>query len=218
MTHARSSHHGRRPAPRALFGALLLAALTAAPVGCASTPDNLVLGLAYQPTTQPDANKLQGVQPIPATMRVWINPVIDRHPEGTQIGVSQEEDNAPVYFGANGLPPADFVRAALVPVLSAYAVPVAPDPSNHTHVLQIEMTRFWTVEDSTYQASVGGSAVLADRGGNVLWKGEIIGNGKRWGRTFTAINYQQAFSDAALDFGAKLALDPAFRAAMNVGG
>jgi hypothetical protein len=199
---------------RAVVGAWLIAA----PVGCASTPDNMVLGLAYQPTSQPDANKLQGVQPIPAVMRVWINPVVDRHPEGTQIGVSQEEDNSPVYFGANGLPPADFVRAALVPVLSAYAVPVAADTNSHTHVLQIEMNRFWTVEDSKYQATIGGSAVLADRAGQVLWKGEIVGTSSRWGRTFTAVNYQQAFSDAALDFGGKLALDPGFRAAMNVGG
>ena len=210
MNHARSSHH----TVRAVVGAWLIAA----PVGCASTPDNMVLGLAYQPTSQPDANKLQGVQPIPAVMRVWINPVVDRHPEGTQIGVSQEEDNSPVYFGANGLPPADFVRAALVPVLSAYAVPVAADTNSHTHVLQIEMNRFWTVEDSKYQATIGGSAVLADRAGQVLWKGEIVGTSSRWGRTFTAVNYQQAFSDAALDFGGKLALDPGFRAAMNVGG
>lgn len=192
--------------------------MMAAPVGCASTPDTMVLALAYQPTSQPDASKLQGAQPILASMRVWINPVIDRHPEGSQIGVSQEEDNAPVFFGPTGLPPADFVRSALVPVLSAYAVPVAADSNTHTHVLQLEMTRFWTVEDSTYQATIGGSVVLADRAGHVLWKGEIVGTSKRWGRTFAALNYQQAFSDAALDFGGKLALDPGFRAAMNVGG
>lgn len=215
MIHARSSHHGRRlSALRASLGALLLAGS----VGCASTPDTMVLGLAYQPTSQPDGNKLQGLQPIPATMRVWINPVIDRHPEGSQIGVSQEEDDAPVYFGPNGLPPADFVRAALVPVLSAYAVPVAADTNTHTHVLQVEMNRFWTVEGSKYQATIGGSVVLADRAGQILWRGEVVGNSTRWGRTFTAINYQQAFSDAALDFGGKLALDPGFRAAMNVGG
>jgi len=215
MIHARSSQHGRRwSLLSASLGFLLIAPL----VGCASTPESMVLGLAFQPTSQPDANKLQGAQPISAAMRVWINPVIDRHPEGTQIGVSEEEDNAPVYFGANGLPPADFVRSALVPVLAAYAVPVAPDVNTHTHVLQLEMTRFWTLEESTYQATIGGSVALADRGGNVLWRGEIVGNGKRWGRTFTAINYQQAFSDAALDLGTKLALDPGFRAAMNVGG
>jgi hypothetical protein len=192
--------------------------MIAATLGCASTPENLVLGLAYQPTSQPDANKLQGAQPILASMRVWINPVIDRHPEGSQIGVSEEEDNAPVYFGPTGLPPADFVRSALVPVLAAYAVPVAADSNSHTHVLQIEMTRFWTVEQSTYQATIGGSVVLGDRNGQVLWKAEIVGTSKRWGRTFTALNYLQALSDAALDFGGKLALDPGFRAAMNVGG
>jgi hypothetical protein len=209
MTHTRSSDHGRR---------LLIAALGASLVACASAPENMVLGLAYQPTSQPDASKLQGVQPISAAMRLWINPVIDRHPEGTQIGVSQEEDDAPVYFGPTGLPPADFVRAALVPVLSAYAVPVAPDANTHTHVLQVEMTRFFTVEGNTYQATIGGQVILADRTGQILWQAELVGNGKRWGRTFTAINYQQVFSDAALDFGGKLALDPGFRAAMNTGG
>jgi hypothetical protein len=220
MIHARSSHIGRRWSLS--LGAVTIAASVAAGsvgmVGCASSPDNMVLGLAYQPTSQPDASKLQGAQPILATMRVWINPVIDRHPEGSQIGVSEEEDNKPVYFGPNGLPPADFVRSALVPVLAAYAVPVAPDANTHTHVLQIEMTRFWTLEDNNYQATIGGSVVLADRAGHVLWKAEIVGASKHHGRTFTDPNYQQAFSDAALDFGSKIALDPGFRAAMNVAG
>jgi len=210
MTHAGPSHRGSR---------WLALALTLAPViGCASSPETMVLGLAYQPTSQPDVNKLQGTQPILAVMRVWINPVIDRHPEGSQIGVSQEEDNAPVYFGPNGLPPADFLRSALAQVLPAYAVPVAPDSNTHTHVLQIEMTQFWTVEGNTYQASIAGGAVLADRAGQVLWQGQIMGVSKRWGRSFTAINYLQAFSDAALDFGTRLALDPGFRMAMNTGG
>jgi len=199
---------------------LLAAPLLAASLlgACASTPDTMVLGLAYQPTSTPDVNKLQGAQPILAAMRVWINPVIDRHPEGTQIGLSQEEDNAPVYFGANGLAPADLVRASLAQVLPAYAVPVSPDSNSHTHVLQLEMTQFWTLEDSTYQATIGGTLVLADRGGNVLWNGTLVGTSKRWGRSFTALNYLQAFSDAALDLGTKLALDPGFRAAMNTGG
>jgi len=218
MIHARSSHTGRR---WSLFSVALSAvtiAASAVSAGCASSPDNMVLGLVYQPTSQPDANKLQGAQPILATVRVWINPVTDRHPEGSQIGVSQEEDNKPVYFGPTGLPPADFVRSALVPVLAAYAVPVAPDANTHTHVLQIEMTRFWALEDNNYQATIGGSVVLADRAGQVLWRAEIVGASKHHGRTFTSDNYQQAFSDAALDFGGKLALDPGFRAAMNVAG
>ena len=58
--------------------------------------------------------------------------------------------------------------------------------------------------------------MLADRAGRVLWTAEIVGSSKRWGRTFTASNYLQAFSDAALDLGGKLALEPGFRAAMNV--
>ncbi len=231
MTRARTSSQDRRwLAPSLLLasrlggavtlvgGAVTLVGGAATLVGCASTPDTMVLGLRYQPTSTPDVNKLQGAQPILAAMRVWINPVIDRHPEGTQIGVSQEEDNAPVYFGANGLPPADFVRAAMAQVLAAYAVPVAADSNTHTHVLQLEMTQFWTVEDNTYLATIGGSLVLADRAGQVLWKGNVVGSSKRWGRTFTAETYLQAFSDAALDLSTKLALDPGFRAAMNTGG
>ena len=80
------------------------------------------------------------------------------------------------------------------------------------------MTQFWTVEDNTYLATIGGSLVLADRAGQVLWKGMVVGSSKRWGRTFTAETYLQAFSDAALDLSTKLALDPGFRAAMNTGG
>jgi len=184
--------------------------------GCASSGgDTMVLGLAYQPTTQIDLNRLQGAPPISAATRVWVNPIADLHPEGTQIGISKEEDNSPVYFGANGLPPADFVRTALMYVLPAYAVPVAPDPASATHVLELRMTRFWTQEESTYQATIVATAVLADRAGMVVWQGEIGGLSKRWGKTFENEMYMKAFSDAALDFGQNLALNPGFRTAAN---
>ena len=183
--------------------------------GCSSSADTMVLGLAYHPTSTVDLNRLQGAPPVSAATRVWINPIADLHPEGTQIGVSKEEDNAPVYFGAQGLPPADFVRSALLYVLPSYAVPVAADPNSATHILELRMTRFWTQESNTYEATIVASAVLADRAGTVVWQGEIGGMNKRWGRTFNTEAYMQVFSDAALDFGQNLALNPAFRAAAN---
>lgn len=191
---------------------LMVAALAVALPSCASDPDRLVLGLQYQPTSQIDQTRLAGAQPMNPASRVWINPVIDQHPEGSQIGVSEEEDKAPVYFGANGLPPADFLRAAVAYVLPAYGVPVAADPQSSTHVLELKMTRFWTIEASTYMATITVQATLADRTGAVLWQGEITGVNKRWGRTFSPENYIGVFSDAALDLGQRLALDPAFRA------
>lgn len=181
--------------------------------GCASTPDVMVLSLTYRPTNAPDMGKLTGAQPIAPTTRVWINPVLDQHPEGSRIGISNEEDGAPVYFGPNGLPPADFLRAALVQALPAYAVPIHEDPNTATHVLEIRMSRFWSVESNLYQTWITASVFLADKAGNVLWQAEITGSGKRWGRTFSADNYLQSFSDAALDFAGNLAINPQFRAA-----
>jgi hypothetical protein len=175
----------------------------------------MVLGLAYHPTSQVDLARLQGAPPINAATRVWINPIIDLHPEGSQIGISTEEDNSPVYFGAQGLPPADFLRSAMVYVLPAYAVPVAPDPNSATHILELRMTRFWTQEASTYQATIVASAVLANREGTVVWQGEVSGINKRWGRTFERDVYLKVFSDAALDFAQNLALNPGFRTAAN---
>ncbi|MBL9107436.1 MAG: hypothetical protein JNL82_41505 [Myxococcales bacterium] len=198
--------------PRWLHAAVFAASL-AAPSGCASTPDVMVLDLGYRPTNQPDMGKLAGALPIPATTAIWINPVLDQHPEGSRIGVSQEEDDAAVYFGPNGLPPADFVRAALVQALPAFGVPLHNDPNTATHVLEVRMSRFWAVESNLYQTWITGTVLLADRAGNVLWQGEVTGFGKRWGRTFNAGNYLQGFSDSALDFAQNLAITPAFRQA-----
>lgn len=194
---------------------LLVIGLTAALPACASSSDPMVLGLNYRPTSQIDPAKSQGLMPIAASSRVWINPVIDVHPEGSQIGISQEEDNSPVYFGAQGLPPADFVRAALVQILPFYGVPVAPDPNSRTHVLELRMTRFWTVEGNVYHSTITATAVLADAVGNVVWQGEITGMNKRWGRTFQAESYVSVFSDAALEFSQTLAINPGFRAGVN---
>ena len=192
---------------------LLVVALSTA--ACASSPDTMVLGLTYKPTSQLDPARMQGAAPILAGVRVWVNPVIDIHPEGSQIGVSEEEDNSPVYFGANGLPPADFVRAALIQILPVYGVPVAPDPNTRTHTLELRMTRFWTVEGNVYQATITANAVLADANGNVVWQAEISGANKRWGRTFNPEAYLNVFSDAALEFSQNLALNPGFRAGAN---
>ncbi len=194
---------------------LMVAALAVALPSCASDPDRMVLGLQYQPTSQIDATRLNGAAPMNPASRVWINPVIDQHPEGSQIGISEEEDKAPVYFGANGLPPADFLRAAVAYVLPAYGVAVAPDPASSTHVLELKMVRFWAVEGSVYEATITVNATLADRTGAVLWQGAMTGVNKRWGRTFEAENYIGVLSDAALDLGARLALDPAFRASAS---
>jgi hypothetical protein len=182
-------------------------------LGCASTPDVMVLDLTYRPTNQPDQAKLNGALPIAATSQVWINPVLDQHPEGSRIGVSQEEDNAAVYFGPNGLPPADFMRAALVQALPPLGVPLVNDPNAATHVLEVRMSRFWAVEGNLYQTWIAGTVLLADKAGNILWQSEVTGFGKRWGRTFNADPYIHAFSDAALDFGHNLAFNPAFRQA-----
>ncbi len=194
---------------------LLLVGLAAALPGCASTPDTLVLGLTYQPTSRADANRLQAAAPVNPATRVWLNPIFDLHPEGTQIGVSAAEDNSPVYFGARGLPPADFVRSAVVSMLPTYGVQVAADPASATHILELKMTRFWTLEGNLYEATITASAVLATAAGNVVWQAEITGANKRWGRTFSSDAYVQVFSDAALDFSQNVALDPGFRAGAN---
>lgn len=211
MLRAPSSPRSTRWLAAAAFATLTSAAFT---TGCASTPDVLVLDLGYRPTSQPDMGKLAGALTIAPTSRIWVNPVVDQHPEGSRIGVSQEEDNAPVYFGPNGLPPADFMRAALVQALPAYAVPLHGDPNTATHVLEVRMSRFWTVESNLYQTWITGTVLLADRAsGNVMWQAEITGFGKRWGRTFKPETYLEAFSDAALDFAANIAITPAFRQA-----
>ncbi len=194
---------------------LMVATLAVALPSCASSPDTMVLGLQYQPTSQVDTTKLQGVPPVNPAARVWINPVIDQHPEGTQIGISEEEDKAPVYFGAQGLPPADFVRAAVAYVLPAFGVPVAADPQSSTHVLELKMTRFWTIEGNVYESTIMVNATLADRTGAVLWQSAVTGVNKRWGRSFEAQAYISVFSDAALDLSQRLALDPGFRAAAS---
>ncbi len=201
---------------------LRLAAVAVALAGCASSgssdDDRLVLGLTYRPTSEVDRSHLQAAAPIPTTVRVWINPITDVHPEGSQIGISEEEDNAPVYFGPGGLPPADFVRSALVQVLPALGVPVASEHTSATHVLEIRMTRFWTVEDNVYQASIVAHLALADHAGNAVWQAELQGANKRWGRSFNKDQYLHVFSDAALDLGTRLALDPAFRGSLSTGG
>ena len=64
---------------------LLTSLLVLALPGCSSTPDTMVLGLAYHPTSQVDLNRLQGAPPISAATRVWINPIADVHPEARRL-------------------------------------------------------------------------------------------------------------------------------------
>lgn len=177
----------------------------------------MALNLSYMPAGEADREALVGVTPIPATVKVWINPIVDARAEPQNIGFSAEGNNTAVVLAASSQPPTEFVRGVLARELPAYAFALAADVGTATHTLQLRLLKFWVHEGGTYQGEVMVEVTLGDNAGQLLWQGLVTGTDKHWGRTFTQENFLNVYSDSTLDLSEKLALRPEIRTALSTG-
>ena len=69
-------------------------------------------------------------------------------------------------------------------------------PSGADRVLHTEVQRFFVVESGLYNGDVAMGITVTDGSGVVLWHGSE-GRSKRFGRSFSAENYQEALTSAA---------------------
>lgn len=136
-------------------------------------------------------------------------PLVDRRPSPQVIGRNMEEKTPRAVTTKDdvGL----FVGTQLAGLLHEVATPVVTE--GETRVLTGEVAQYFVNEDNTYNATVVLRLTLLDSQERVLWRGVAAGRSRRWGRSFSAENYQEALSNALIDAVKGLVQDPAFLAA-----
>jgi len=193
--------------PPAHLAVLICLTLT----GCFAKPSSVVTPLKYRPTSQLNMNTFAGDLP---EATVHIAPVVDRRESPQQIGENLENKKPiPVLVGPTQ--PADFVHDTMATLVGRTGLKVMPAPASADRVLVTELLHFWTRETDTYDAEIRATVAVQDRGGRQLWKGTLNGTAKRFGRSLSQENYQEAFSDAMVELVQGMLNNSGFRAALK---
>jgi hypothetical protein len=181
----------------------------AAGTGCAKRPASVSVPLKYRPTSQLKMADYAG--DLPQT-KVQVAPVTDNRPDKERVGENLEEkDPVAVQTGDD---PAEFVQARLAELLSKAGVQVA-EGGQAERVIKTELHTFWAKETSTYESEIRATFIVQDGTGRQLWKGTINGTAKRFGRSLSAENYQEVFSDGLVDLVQNLLSNQKFRQALG---
>lgn len=162
-------------------------------------PAMLHVALDYRPTDRVPLDNGGGSLPPGQSLAVVVT---DSRSDVSVIGKNVEkEEVVPVYVEQGT--PEQFLREAVSRELTNAGLWIANDPAQATRILHLDLTRFWTEESSQqsslYRGVITANAELKTAAGKVLWHGGVGGNSKRSGPSLSPPNYQEAFSDAAVD-------------------
>jgi hypothetical protein len=109
----------------------------------------------------------------------------------TLIGENRESSTPVPVYALSSV--ADFATEALRTCLLGWGVKVAPDADL---VLKGAIVTLFVTEGNTYVANARIRFRLENRAGESLWEGVATGDARRWGRSFSADNYNEEISDA----------------------
>ena len=102
-----------------------------------------------------------------------------------------------------------FLSEQFAEVLRANGIKLAAR-SDADRLIRAEVQRFFVTESNVYEGSVILGVSVTDPAGRVLWSGVTEGRSKRWGRSMSPENYQEALTSASLEAMKDLAGQPDF--------
>ena len=203
---------GSSAAPSRVAASILLV-LAVSTAGCARRT-SLTVPLKFRPTSQLKMSVFAGEIPDAA---VHVGAVNDVRANKEQIGENLEE-RKPVPVFAGSVEPAAFVDATFRSLLNRAGLPLVDEPGRADRVLVADLHYFWTQETNTYEAEIRLTITVRDRGGRQVWKGTINGTAERFGRSLSAENYQEVYSDSMVDLVQSLLGNAGFRDALKRAG
>ena len=193
---------------RAFLSAIVVLLATS---GCRAPITQLGVPLEYRPTNQLALERIGGSVTAGQPLAVAVS---DDRQEKAAVGRNLEKEGRPIPILAERQSPEQFVAEVVSRELGKAGVSIAPDSSQAHCTLRLAIARFWTEESSLYRGSIAAKAVLVTKNGKSMWSGDVVGESKRFGRSLSTENYQQTFSDAALDLVSNLLRSPGFRDAL----
>jgi hypothetical protein len=183
--------------------------------GCGAGAASVTVPMTWQPTAPMNVNAFAGAMPQSA---VFVGPVTDKRQRPKQVGENVEQGAArpkPVFPQGE---PATFVRDATVLLFKKGGMKVVASDASADRIVTVELNSFWTREADTYLSDISATFHVKDRSGRELWKGTVSGAAKNWGRSLSAENYQQVFSDGTVQMIEGLLGNAGFRDALKATG
>jgi hypothetical protein len=188
----------------------LAGAVIALGLGCNMAPKGPVnVPLEFKPEhSEPLSGSLSG------EVKVHLEAVEDRRENKEEIGVNREDATPiPIYAGGDKTP-AEFIHDVVEEELKNFGADVTDAPEAADRVVEMELRKFFVEETNNYRAEVSAAVEVRDKGGRSLWKQVVSGQGRTFGRSLKAENYQQTLSDATRRMIEQLFNNPNFQSAL----
>jgi hypothetical protein len=103
---------------------------------------------------------------------------------------------------------ADFVTDNFIETLKKSGLSLAGDKADYT--LKGDISEYFVTETNTYNGTLIARVTLFKKD-KAVWKGNVVGTNKRFGRSFKLDNYYETLSDLVVDFATKLATTKEFK-------
>ncbi len=148
---------------------------------------------------------------------IFLETVVDDRDNKGQIGQNiEDEDKPPIKVLADeGDGPVEFVRNLLDKQFRDLGMHLMAEQASAQRVLSIRLTRFWSEEAPSYHGVVRAEAAVKDAAGKVLWRGALVGENKRFGRSLKPENYRETLTDATQSMINTLFGDAGFQKAIS---
>jgi hypothetical protein len=217
---------------RYLFLALVLTSVSSQPLGAGPVAEEFDVGAAalrlasadpkppkrdllenspliWKPTNKlapAGATDLRGLEHT----KLQVLKVADGRQNATLLGENKENATPRVITTADDVPA--FVTEHIKQIVSANGISVVD--TGATHVLKLELKRFYVEETNLYRGDVQLAVTLTDAGGKQLWSGTSSGGAQRFGRSYKADNYYEVLSDSLIEATNSLLKNTTFRDAL----
>ena len=187
--------------------ALVPALLLLAPSAQAADKHMTDVPLVWKPTSTL-AETVGALNLLPlASAKVWIAPFTDSRSDKSLIAQNLEE-KAPRPVTTKEDVPA-FLATHAKDIYHQAGLSLAASEAEATVVVKVEVARCLVTEQDTYKGELN-LVVEVDKGGTPLWRGTVMGENTRWGRSYKLENYYETISDSLMDAVGKTLKSPAF--------
>jgi hypothetical protein len=185
----------------------LIAALSATcALAWAGDKDMKGVPLAWTPTSTL-AESMGPLNLLPlAKAKIWIKPFTDARPDKAVVGENQEKSIPHTVSTKDDV--AAFLGEHMAGLYREAGLPMASKPEEATVTLSVEVLRCKVTEKDTYKGELS-LMIQVESGGKAVWRGTMMGEASRWGRSYKLENYYEAICDSLMDMvGKSLKSDP----------
>ncbi|HXC16963.1 MAG TPA: hypothetical protein VNV60_05930 [Holophagaceae bacterium] len=146
-----------------------------------------------------------------AGAKIWIQPFTDTRPDKAVVGENQEKSVPRAITTKDDV--AAFLGEHMTSLYKEAGLPMAAKPGEATVLVSVEVLRCKVTEKDTYKGELS-LMVEVKSGGKALWRGTVLGEATRWGRSFKLENYHEAICDSLMDAVGKSLKSDAFLKAL----